>query len=155
MCAQCHCSVRDAGNISTCLARRYVTREDDMDSDKEEADDSRSDGEELLDVDYDTDIVSSDFDLMSLKTGSGRWDAGRRVFADVVVVLTGYMHGSAVCCTPVACGEWALHVQRVATSSSATSRPSEAACAAWVTHGAATAEPAQTAWTRDIAAAGH
>jgi hypothetical protein len=74
-----------------CLARRYVTREDDKDSDNEEADDSRSNGEELLNIDWDTDAVSSDFDLMSLKTGSGRCCFERQVIADVVVTSRGNM----------------------------------------------------------------
>jgi hypothetical protein len=53
-------------------ACRYVTREDDKDSDAEAADDGKSDGEELLDIDWDTQAVSADFDLMNLKTASGR-----------------------------------------------------------------------------------
>jgi hypothetical protein len=118
-----------------------VIREDDKDSDNEEADDSRSNGEELLTVDWDTDVVSSDFDLMSLKTGSGRCDADWRAFADVVVALRGYMAvRSAAHRLQVESG----HSMRVASSSSATSQPTEDACAAWVTHGAATAKPAQT-----------
>ena len=74
-----------------CLACRYVTREDDKDSDNGEADDSRSNGEELLNIDWDTNAVSCDFDLMSLRTGSGRCCAERQMVAGVVVTSRGNM----------------------------------------------------------------
>ena len=118
-----------------CLARKYVTREEDKDSDNEEADDSRSNGEELLNIDWDTDAVSSDFDLMSLKTGGGRCCAERQVIADVVVTSRGTM--------AVQSAAHRLHVDAehsadsgLPPTSGGAKPPTKDACAVWVSHGA-------------------
>ena len=79
-----------------------MTREDDKDSDNEGADDSRSNGEELLNIDWDSELVSSDFDLMTLKTGSGRCDAERQEIAELIVTWRCNMAVQSVCCTPIA-----------------------------------------------------